>query len=74
MYSQTIFSGTRLTRIDSLSGLVPYKGKMLIIDFLPVGKRRLIFSLALGFLSVLVREPLLLTWTLMTGQMNGLTE
>lgn len=47
---------------------------MLIIDLLPVGKRRLIFSLALGFLSALVREPLLLTWTLMTGQMNGLPE
>lgn len=62
------------TRTYSLSDLVPYKEKMLIIGLLPVGKRGLIFSLALGFLSVSVHEPLLLTRTLMTSQMNGLTE
>lgn len=47
---------------------------MSIIGLLPVGKRGLIFSLALGFLSVSVRESLLLTRTLMTSQLNGLTE
>lgn len=62
-----IFSGTRQTRTYFLSDLVPYK-EMSIIGLLPVGKRGLIFSLALGFLSVSVHESLLLTRTLMTSR------